>query len=105
MEKVLKIETTLKKELAELYSQLMDEFETKSSIPLSEMNRTILQTGLIQHLLMMQGVGLIDEKKREKIDALIDGLAKETVMWEVVQLTRQYWSRSGGQSSKLDIKA
>jgi hypothetical protein len=105
MEKVLKIEMTLKQDLADLYSQLMDEFEAKSSIPLSEMNRTILQTGLIQHLLMMQGVGLIDEQKRGKINALIDQLSKETVMWEVIQLTRQYWRRSGGQSGTLDIKA
>ena len=104
MDKVLDIEMTLKQDLAELYSQLMDEFESKSSIPLSEMNRTILQTGLIQHLLMMQGMGLIDPEKMKKVDALIDKLAKETVMWEIVQLTRQFWDRSSGQSGTFDIK-
>ena len=55
MEKVFKIEATMAQDLAELYAALMEEFETKSGIPLADMNRTLLQTGMIHHLSMMNG--------------------------------------------------
>ena len=66
MDKVYKIETTLSHGLAELYAGLEEEFANKSSIPLSDMNRTLLQTGLIHHLAMMGGLGLIDPEKAAK---------------------------------------
>ena len=59
MQKAYKVETSISHDLAELYSILTDEFEANSSIPLSDLNRTILQTGIIHHLTMMQGLGLI----------------------------------------------
>ena len=57
MDKVFKVETTLSHGLAELYAGLEEEFANKSSIPLSDMNRTHLQTGLIHHFAMMGGLG------------------------------------------------
>jgi hypothetical protein len=96
MEKVFKVEVTLSGELAELYQLLCDEFSAKSQIPLSEMNRTLVQTGVIHHLTMLQGMGLVgrDEAARQQLQ--IDALARDTLMWDLVQLARKYWRNKGG---------
>jgi hypothetical protein len=106
MEKVFKVETTLAKELAELYAGLLEEFEQKSGIPLADMNRTLLQTGMIHHLTMMNGLGLLDEEKAAQFDELIDRVAKDTIMWEVLQMVRKYWGdTAGGKTGIIDYKA
>ena len=106
MEKVFKIETTLAKDLAELYSGLMEEFEKKSGIALADMNRTLLQTGMIHHLAMMRGLGLLDGEKAAHLDAIIDRVAKDTIMWEVLQMVRKYWQdTAGGKTGTIDYKA
>ncbi len=95
MEKVYKVETTLSHSLAELYAGLEEEFANKSSIPLSDMNRTLLQTGLIHHLTMMSGLGLIEPEKAARLQALIDQVAKDTILWDVLQMVRTYWRDCG----------
>ena len=107
MDKVFKVETTLSHGLAELYANLEEEFANKSSIPLSDMNRTILQTGLIHHLTMMGGLGLIEEEKAAAVDELIDKVAKDTILCEVLQMVRTYWRDCGasGQGGVVDINA
>ena len=95
MEKVYKVETTLSHSLAELYAGLEEEFANKSSIPLSDMNRTLLQTGLIHHLTMMNGLGLIEPEKAARLHALIDQVAKDTILWDVLQMVRTYWRDCG----------
>ena len=98
MEKVFRVETTLAHDLAELYAVLMAEF--------AAMNRTLLQTGLIHHLTMMKGLGLIDPEKGEKIDELIDQVAKNTILWELLQMVRSYWKDcADGKSGPIDFKA
>lgn len=103
MEKIYKFEVTLKGELAELYQKLLEEFAQKSQIPLSEVNRTLVQTGVIHHLTMMQGMGLIAREERASQQALIDGLARDTLQWDLVQLARNYWKSRGG--GLVDLKA
>lgn len=103
MDKVFKIEVTLSGELADLYQQLLAEFAAKSQIPLSEMNRTLLQTGVIHHLLMLQGMGLIDREEVTRQQALIDTLAGDTLMWDLVQLARKYWKNKGGGLVNLKV--
>ncbi len=103
MQKVFKIETTLSGELAELYQGLLEEFEQKSGTPLTEMNRALLQTGMIHHLTMMQGVGLMEREKAEKLQGLIDTVARETIMWDLVQLARKYWKSRGGGIVNLKV--
>ena len=76
MEQLVKIETTLTGKLAELYVSLMAAFEENSSTPLSEMNRALLQTGIIHHLIMMRGLGLIDGDEGERLESLIDSVAR-----------------------------
>ena len=98
------IETKLAGELAELYDGLMKEFEGKSDIPLSEMNRTLLQTGIIHHLTMMRGLGLIEGEEGERLDSLIDSVAQETIMWELVKMAREYWRGAAGTGA-IDLKA
>lgn len=103
MDKVFKIEVTLSGELADLYQQLLAEFAAKSQIPLSEMNRTLLQTGVIHHLTMLQGVGLIGKDETAGQQTLIDGLARDTLMWDLVQLARKYWKNKGGGLVNLKV--
>lgn len=103
MDKVFKIEVTLSGELADLYQQLLAEFAAKSQIPLSEMNRTLLQTGVIHHLIMLQGMGLIDRDEAARQQALIDVLARETLMWDLVQLARKYWKNKEGGLVNLQV--
>ena len=107
MEKVYKVETTLSHSLAELYAGLEEEFANKSSIPLSDMNRTLLQTGLIHHLTMMSGLGLIEPEKAERLHELIDQVAKDTILWDILQMVRTYWRDcgSGGPGSSGGLNA
>ena len=96
MEKVFKIEVTLSGELADLYQQLFEEFAAKSQIPPSEMNRTLVQTGVIHHLTMLQGMGLVGRDDAARQQVQIDALARDTLMWDLVQLARKYWKSKGG---------
>ena len=108
MDKVYKVDTIISHKLAELYNTLVQEFERKSSIPLSDVNRTVMQTGMVHQLEMMMGLGLIrDEEIRNKLENLIDEIARDTIHWEVVQMARAHWRRSGtdGQGGAFDLKA
>ena len=103
MDKIYKVEVTLTGELAELYQKLLEEFSVKSQVPLSEVNRTLMQTGIIHHLTMMQGVGLIGKEEALGQQVLIDALARDTLMWDLVQLARKYWKSKGG--GLINLKA
>ena len=109
MQKVYKVETFISHDLAELYSILTDEFEANSSIPLSDLNRTLLQTGMIHHLTMMQGLRLIkeDDAKEARIEALMENVASDTLLWDVLMVIRSYWRDRGveGQGGSIDLKA
>ena len=106
MEKIFKIETTLADDLAELYASLIEEFERKSSVPLAEMNRTLLQTGMIHHLTMMSGLGLVDKTKVEALEGRIDRVARDTIMWDLLQMARSHWKEWGkGMTGTVDFKA
>lgn len=109
MQKVYKVETSISHDLAELYSILTDEFKVNSSIPLSDLNRTLLQTGMIHHLTMMQGLGLIkgDKEKEARIEALIENVASDTLLWDVLMMIRSYWRDRGteGHGGSIDLKA
>ncbi len=95
--------------MAELYSVLVDEFETHSSIPLSDLNRTLLQTGMIHHLVMMQGLGLLkgNEQRESRLDELIDQVSRDTILADVLAMVRSYWRDCGsnGQGGSIDLKA
>lgn len=106
MEKVFHVETTLANDLAELYSAVMAEFDSKSSIPLDDMNRTLLQTGMVQHLTMMAGLGLMGPQKAEQVNALIDRVTRDTIMWDMLQMVRQYWRDcNDGKGHDMDFGA
>ena len=103
MNRVFQIEATLSDELAQLYEVLMEEFEKKSAIGLAEMNRTLLQTGLVHHLTMMGGLGLIEQEKKEQMDRMIDEVSRPTMMWDLVEHARSYWQDSHGSTGTLDL--
>ena len=107
MDKIYKVDTIVSQGLAELYALLVQEFERNSSIPLSDINRTLMQTGMVHHLEMMMGLGLIrDEEIRRQVEELIEEVARDTIHWDMVQMARAHWRRSGseGQGGTLDIK-
>ena len=81
----------------------MEEFETKSGISLAEMNRALLQTGIIHHLVMMGALGMIETEKKEHIDKVIDKLASQTIMWDLVKQARVYWQQHSGSSGTVDF--
>lgn len=95
------VETTLDGGLAELYAQILEEFEARSEIPLSEVNRTLFQTGIIQHLIMMRGLGLIEAEKAESLERMIKEVAGETIMWELVKVAKRFWEQGHGGSVNL----
>ena len=105
MERLFRVDTTLADDLAELYATLVEEFGEKSAIGLGDMNRTLLQTGMVHHLIMMAGLGLIDGDKARKTNELVDRVARNTIMWDLVQMSRQYWQDSSGTTGTVDYDA
>ena len=99
------VETTLAGRPAELYALVLEEFESRSEIPLSEVNRTLLQTGVIQHLLMMRGLGLMDDEKSESLDSLIEEVAGDTIMWELIQVAKRFWEQAQGGGGSVNLEA
>ena len=101
MERQFKVETLLAGELADLYEAVMDQFQS-SGTSLSEMNRALLQTGLLMHLTMMTSMGAVsDEERRASMEALAERVGGENLMWEVVELARRHWSEGGAGSIDL----
>jgi predicted SpoU family rRNA methylase len=104
MEKQFKVETMLAGEVADLYEAVLGQFEVSSSLSLSEMNRALLQTGLMLHLTMMTSMGVVaDAESKARLDALVETVGQDNLMWEVVQLARRHWQEGG--SGSIDMEA
>ena len=102
MEKQFKVETFLGGDLAELYETVMEQFEASGSASLSEMNRALLQTGLLMHLTMMTSMGVVsDEDRRQRMEELAEKVGRENLMWEIVELARRHWNKGGAGSIDL----
>ena len=102
MEKQFKVETLLAGDLADLYEAVMEQFEASGSPSLSEMNRALLQTGLLMHLTMLTSMGAVtDEGRRAGMEELAERVGRENLMWEVVVLARRHWSKGGAGSIDL----
>ncbi|MFH1570228.1 MAG: hypothetical protein ABIL09_19710 [Gemmatimonadota bacterium] len=104
MDRVFEIHTVLTGELAELYAAVIEQFEHHSHIPLSEANRVLLQTGIIQHLVMLQGLGLFRGDRQEAVDALIDRLSQSNIMGDIVALARRHWREAAGAGGSIDLQ-
>ncbi|MBT3344322.1 MAG: hypothetical protein HOH74_08320 [Gemmatimonadetes bacterium] len=102
MEKRYRVEADLEGELAELYSGILEAFEAAGTTSLGEMNRTLLQTGLLMHLSMMSSFGLLPPAESERLKQLAEGIAGDHLMWEIAELARQHW---GGEGGAIDLKA
>ena len=103
MEKQFRVETQLEGDLAELYGAVLSEFERASGMSLSEVNRSLLQTGMLFHLTMMTSMGVVsDEARREDLDGLAEKVGGDNLLWEIVELARRHW-REGGTGS-IDLK-
>ena len=103
MEKRYRVEADLDGELAQLYSGILEAFEAAGTTSLGEMNRTLLQTGLLMHLSMMSSFGLLSPAESERLTQLAKEIAGDHLMWDVAQLARQHWGAEGGGA--IDLKA
>ena len=56
---------------------------------------------------MMSGLGLIEPEKAERLHKLIDQVAKDTILWDILQMVRTYWRDcgSGGPGSSGGLNA
>ncbi len=104
MEKQFRVETLLEGDQAELYESVLAEFERASGMSLSEVNRAILQTGMLFHLTMMTSMGVVPSAdRREQLDALVEKVGGDNLLWEIVELARRHWR--GGSTGAIDFKA
>lgn len=105
MERMYDIQATLTGDLAELYAAVIEAFESKGNVSPSAANRILLQTGAIQHLTMLQGLGVLDPGQSQAVTELVDRLSRDTLMWEIVQLARQHWREAAAGGGTIDLKA
>lgn len=105
MDRIYDIQATLTGDLADLYAAVLEAFEGKGDISPSAANRVLLQTGAIQHLTMLQGLGILDARQSEAVTELIDRISRDTLMWEIVKLARQHWRDTASGSGPIDLKA
>lgn len=105
MERIFDIQATLSGDVAEVYAAVVEAFEGKGNIPLSAANRILLQTGAIQHLTMLQGLGMLEAAQSQAVTELVDRLSKDTLMWEIVQLARQHWRETAAGGGTIDLQA
>ena len=104
MDKQFRVETLLDGDLAELYEAVLAEFEGASGMSLSDVNRALLQTGMLFHLTMMTSMGVVkDEARRESLDGLAQRIGKNNLLWEIVELARKHWG--GGGTGAVDLQA
>ena len=104
MEKQFRVETLLEGDLAELYEAVLAEFDRASGMSLSEVNRALLQTGMLFHLTMMTSMGVVeDEARREALDGLAQRIGKDNLLWKIVELARKHWG--GGGTGAVDLQA
>ncbi len=102
MEKRYRVEAELDGDLAELYAGILQAFEQAGSASLGEVNRTLLQTGMLLHLSMMSSFGLLAPEEGERLQVIAKRIAGDHLMWEIAQLASQHWSGDGGT---IDLKA
>ena len=102
MEKRYHVEADLDGDLAELYAGILQTFEAAGTTGLGEMNRTLLQTGMLMHLSMMASFGLLAPAEAERLTQLAESIAGDHLMWDIAKLARQHWSGDGGT---IDLKA
>ena len=88
MEHVAKIEVTLTGEAARLYEIIAN---TVESVSPAELNRAILETGLVHHTLMLAALEVLEHLQRVEAGDLIDAIGKRTIMKELYDHAREYW--------------
>lgn len=104
MKKQFRVETLLDGEQAELYEAVLAEFERASGMSLSQVNRAILQTGMLMHLTMMTSMGVVPESERcEQLDALVQRVGRDNLLWDIIELARRHWR--DGSAGAIDFEA
>lgn len=94
MDHVAKIEVTLTGEAARLYEILGT--TVKGSVQPSQVNRAVLETGLVHHVLMLMAVGAITEKERAEAEEAVTAISSRTIMKELFVRARKYWEEQSG---------
>ena len=52
---------------------------------------------------MMGSLGMMEAEKKERIDEVIDRVAAETIMSDLVKQARVYWQKHSGSSGTVDL--
>jgi|ETNmetMinimDraft_13_1059891.scaffolds.fasta_scaffold280685_1 hypothetical protein len=94
MESITKIEVTITGELAELYN-LMFEATSGSESP-SQINRAVLETGLVHHATMLKALELIGGDSATRVDQIIAGMSDQTIMADLFKMAADYWQGQTG---------
>ena len=88
MQHVAKIEVTLSGEAARLYEIMSG---TVVSVSPAELNRAILETGLVHHTLMLSALEVMENAQRVEAAELVSTICKSTIMKELYDHAREYW--------------
>jgi hypothetical protein len=88
MEHVLKIEVTVDGDTARLYEYLSD---AADAVTPAQLNKAILETGIVHHSLMLAAIGLIGENDQADVSAIIDRIGEHTIMRDTFEQARSHW--------------
>jgi len=94
MEHIAKIEVTLTGDAAQLYEVMLDA-AGKTTKP-GQINRSILETGLVHHLLMLSALGVIPTEQRGEVYRTVERISEHTIMKELFAHAREYWDNMAG---------
>ncbi len=98
MEHVVKIEVTIDGNAARLYQILS---EAVGSTEPRVLNRALLQTGLVHHVLMLKAIGGIEGRPADAAEDAIDEISADSIMDEVFELARDYWEKKSGSTGTI----
>ena len=100
MDHVVKIEVTVGGDSARLYELFS---EAADSVTPGQLNRAVLETGLVHHALMLAAIGMIPEENREEVYDIVEQVGKRTIMRDLFEQAREHWETwSDGGSIKPD---
>ena len=88
MDHVVKIEVTVGGDSARLYELFS---EAAESVTPGQLNRAILETGLVHHALMLTAIGMIPEENRQEVYDIGDQVGKRTIMRDLFEQAREHW--------------
>ena len=98
MEHVVRIQVTLEGNAARLYQILSESVGTTEP---QSMNRALMQTGLVHHVLMLKSIGGIEGHAADAAGDAIDEISADSIMDQVFELARDYWEKKSDSTGPV----